>query len=242
MSRSNPKFNNGDIVQVISNKSKYKGMFGKFEGYTTGQHDNMCKVEIGLDVVFLMETSIKLIKEKHIANIYYTEIHRNIEEEIMQHEKNIEVKYEGKHIRIGVHKLNGNTYMQQLNRDTVKNLWFRFEPEYYLDYKEYIKEYCDYLKEEATYPDLGYNKILDGETLEHYIALFSADEVYINHQCVYSTKSDVTYTKAKYIEDMTTHMIPNKYYPFINNINISIDDTTKDITIHFAVTLRYEEI
>ena len=240
MSRYNPKFEIGDVVQVVSKKSKHNGMFGIFKGYANGLNDNICRVEIGYDIIFLMETSIKLITEKNIADLHYAETHKSIEEETMQPERNIEVKYEGKNIRIGVHKVNGNTYMQTV--DAATNLWFRFEPEYYLDYEEYIKEYCDYLKEEATYPNLGYNRILDGDTLEHYIALFNADEVYINHQCVYSTKCDVTYTKEKYIEDMTTHMIPNKYYPFINNVNISIDDTTKGVTIHFTVTLRYEEL
>ena len=242
MSRYDPKFKKGDAVQVVSKKSKYRTFFGVFEGYTNGSNDHMCKVKIGNDVIYLMENSIKLITEKNIADLHYAEACKSIEEKNMQHERHIDVKYEGKHIRIGVHKLNGNTYMQQVGKDDISNLWFRFEPEYYLDYEEYIKEYCNYLKEEATYPNLGYNRILDGDTLEHYIALFNADEVYINHQCVYSNKCDVSYTKEKYINDMMTHMIPNKYYPFINNVNISIDDTTKDVTIHFAVTLRYEEL
>ena len=242
MSRYDPKFNKGDVVQVVSNKSKHRTFFGVFEGYTNGSNDHMCKVNIGGDIIYLMETSIKLITEKNIADSHYFEARKLMEKNNMLKNENVIVKYEGNHIRIGTSKATGNTYMQLKEYNSTPNLWYRFEPEYYFDYEEYIKEYCDYLKEEATYPNLGYNRILDGETLEHYIALFNAAEVYINHQCVYSTKSDVTYTKEKYIEDMTTHMIPNKYYPFINNINISIDDTTKDVTIHFAVTLRYEEL
>ena len=156
--------------------------------------------------------------------------------------ENVIVKYEGNHIRIGTSKATGNTYMQLKNNNSCPNLWYRFEPEYYLDYEEYIKEYCDYLKTEATYPNMSYCRILDAITLNQYISMFSPSEVYVNHQCIYSDKCDVTYTKEKYIEDMTTHMIPNKYYPFINNVTISVDDTTGDVTIHFAVTLRYEEL
>ena len=134
MSRNDPKFNIDDIVQVVSKKSKHCGMFGKFKGYTTGLNDHICRVEIGFDIVFLMENSIKLITEKNIADLHYCEACKEIEEKTMQHERNIEVKYEGKYIRIGVHKLNGNTYMQKVGRDDISNLWFRFEPEYYLDY------------------------------------------------------------------------------------------------------------
>lgn len=239
MSRYSPKFEIGDVVQVVSKKSKHNRMFGVFKGYTNGLNDHMCRVEIGYDIIFLMENSIKLIKEKNIADLHYAEAFK---EETMQSESNINVKYEGKHIRIGVHKINGNTYMQKVGKDALTTLWYRFEPEYYLDYEEYIKEYCDYLKKESNCPNMHYCRILDSETLEHYIAMFSPSEVYINHQCVYSDKCDVTYTKEKYIEDMMTHMIPNKYYPFINNVNISVDDTTGDITIHFAVTIRYEEL
>lgn len=154
----------------------------------------------------------------------------------------VEVLFTGSKIRIGKSKTSGYMYFQTTDTSMPSGVWYRFEPEYYTDYEEYMKEYCEYLKTDTIYPNLGYCKILDGETLEHYIALFNASEVYINHQCVYSNKCDVTYTKQKYVEDMTTHMIPNKYYPFINNINISMDDTTKDVTIHFSVTLRYEEL
>ena len=66
MSRYNPKFDVGDIVQVVSKKSKYKTFFGVFEGYTNECNDHMCKVNIGGDIIYLMETSIKLIKEKNI--------------------------------------------------------------------------------------------------------------------------------------------------------------------------------
>ena len=240
MSRYCPKFTEGDVVQVISSKSKHKGMFGIFRGYTNGLSDYICRVEINNDFVFLTESSIKLITEKNIADIHVKAVCEEVSKKNMQNERNIDVKYEGKHIRIGVHKLNGNTYMQQVDND-IGSLWFRFEPEYYLDYEEYIKEYCTYLKNEATYPDLSSFQILDDTTLNHYMYMFKPSEVYLNHQCIYSDNCDVTYTKEKYVEDMKTHMIPNKYYPFINNVNISVDDTTKKITIHFSVTIRYEE-
>lgn len=67
----------------------------------------------------------------------------------MENTTNIEVKYEGKFIRIGKHKINGNTYFQRSDVDPIHDLWYRFEPEYYCDYEEYIKEYCDYLKQES---------------------------------------------------------------------------------------------
>ena len=232
MSRSSPKFKEGDIVQVISNKSKHKGMFGKFRGYTKGLNDHMCRVEIGFDIVFLMENSIKLITEHNIADLHYTEANKAVEEKTMQHERNIEVKYEGKHIRIGVHKLNGNTYMQKIDSDEIKNLWFRFEPEYYLDYEEYIKEYCDYLKKEAIYPDLRYNRILDGETLNHYIAMYNPIEVYINTECVYDSENDIEYCVESYIQDMQ-NLAKLNFYPFIKSINIEVISNH-----HFKITFK----
>lgn len=87
MSRYNPKFDIGDVVQVVSKKSKHNGMFGVFKGYTNGLHDNVCRVEIGYDIIFLMEDSIKLITEKNIADLHYAEASKSIEEETMQPEK-----------------------------------------------------------------------------------------------------------------------------------------------------------
>ena len=73
MSRYNPKFEIGDVVQVVSKKSKHNGMFGVFKGYTNGLNDHMCRIEIGCDIIFLMETSIKLITEKNIAHLHCAE-------------------------------------------------------------------------------------------------------------------------------------------------------------------------
>ena len=220
MSRYNPKFEIGDVVQVVSKKSKHNGMFGIFKGYTNGLNDHMCRIEIGFDIIFLMETSIKLITEKNIADLHYAEAFKSIEEETMQPERNIEVKYEGKNVRIGVHKINGNTYVQKVDAET--NLWFRFEPEYYFDYEEYIKEYCDYLKREANYPNMSYTTILGKDTLEHYIALFSPKRVDINGETVYDDGYDVRYSVQNYIDDMEGCMIPRKYYPIIEEVIIRV--------------------
>ena len=238
MSRYSPKFEIGDIVQVVSKKSKYETFFGVFEGYTNGSNDNMCKVKIGGDIIYLMETSIKLITEKNIADLHYAEACKSIKEETMQIERNIELKYEGKHIRIGVHKLNGNTYMQQVGKDHIKNLWFRFEPEYYLDYEEYIKEYCDYLKKESNCPNMSYTNILGKDTLEHYIASFSPKRVDINGETVYDDGYDVRYSVQNYIDDMEGCMMPHKYYPIIEEVIIRVVDGCR-YELEFKTKLEY---
>ena len=236
MSRYDPKFEIGDVVQVVSKKSKHNGKFGIFKGYTNGLNEHMCRVEIGYDIIYLMEPSIKLITEKHIADLHYAEARKSIEEEDMQPERNIEVKYEGKHIRIGVHKINGNTYMQTV--DDATNLWVRFEPEYYLDYEEYIKEYCDYLKTEVNYPNMSYDNILGKATLEHYIALFSPKRIDINGENVYHDGYDVRYSVDNYIDDMEGCMIPRKYYPIIQEVIIRAVDGCR-YELEFKTRLEY---
>lgn len=52
----------------------------------------------------------------------------------------IDVKYEGKSIRIGVSKTNGYVYFQKVETDH-KGIWYRFEPSYYLDYEEFLEDY-----------------------------------------------------------------------------------------------------
>jgi hypothetical protein len=52
----------------------------------------------------------------------------------------VDVKYEGKSIRIGVSRTNGCVYFQQI-KNNVKGIWFRFDPAYYEDYTEFLKDY-----------------------------------------------------------------------------------------------------
>ena len=156
--------------------------------------------------------------------------------------ENVLVQYEGDFIRIGVSKKTGKTYIHVIEDTNLPALWFRFEPEYYTDYEEYLQDYRNYVKQtESTFPDLHYQRVLDGETLDHYIGLFSPQEVFINNECVYSTVSDVSYTKEKYAEDMSVHMIPNKYYPFIREVNISVDESTQQFKLNFSVVIKYKE-
>ena len=54
---------------------------------------------------------------------------------------NVDIKYEGKSIRIGVSKTNGYVYFQQVKRNTNKHIWFRFDPSYYEDYTEFLEDY-----------------------------------------------------------------------------------------------------
>ena len=53
---------------------------------------------------------------------------------------NVDIKYEGKSIRIGVSKTNGYVYFQQI-KNNVKGIWYRFEPSYYEDYTEFLEDY-----------------------------------------------------------------------------------------------------
>ena len=92
MSRYNPKFEIGDIVQVVSKKSKHNRMFGIFKGYTNGSNDDMCRIEIGYDIIFLMETSIKLITEKNIADLHCFEECKLMEEHNMLKNENVIVQ------------------------------------------------------------------------------------------------------------------------------------------------------
>ena len=58
----------------------------------------------------------------------------------MMRSVNIEVKYVGKHIRIGVAPTNGHVYFQPLHLEETK-FWFRFDPAYYQDYEEFLHDY-----------------------------------------------------------------------------------------------------
>lgn len=150
--------------------------------------------------------------------------------------KDVQIKYRGDQIHIGVSKTNGNIYFRPLAYED--DVWYRFEPEYYMDYKEYIADYTKY-RDTPVYPNMRHSLILDRDTVEHYQGLFSPYEIYINDRCVYGSHYDLSYTLETYLEDMHTHMIPHNYYPVINGVEIKVDDTTSQIRLYFKVTIKY---
>lgn len=58
----------------------------------------------------------------------------------MCHAHDVEIKFEGKHIRIGISKDNLKTYIQYKKYDPDNHLWIEFNKDEFLDYKEYMEK------------------------------------------------------------------------------------------------------
>lgn len=152
---------------------------------------------------------------------------------MLKNADNLSVKYEGKYIRIAIHKNTGKTYLQPL--DNSVRMWFRFEREHYEDYKEYIQDFEEYCADNMR--DMSYCTILNEETLEYYLASYAPVSVFINDECVYDDGSDVAYTLAQYKNDIK-EMHQYNYYPFIENINIKVV-SNHHYSLSFKVVLKH---
>ena len=156
----------------------------------------------------------------------------------MTNNNNIDVKYVGDNIKIGVHKKTGETYIQPRDTDATL-IWYRFEPCYYLDYEQYINDYYAWIRtDKATYPDLSYLTILDGDTLEHYIAQYQPIEVLVNNECIYNKDNDVEYVLEEYKNDMKK-LAELNFYPFIEHVDLDVVDYNA-FKLSFKTNIRHK--
>ena len=157
----------------------------------------------------------------------------------------IELLYAGTHIRIGRSKKNGNIYFQKIDEPT-NLMWFRFEKEYYDDYKYYLRDFDKYeqsvvdgtanIFENKIYPDLSYYTVLNKETLDYYIDTFRPISVFVNNECIFDESEDVSYTMKDYCSDMTD-LAKNNYFPFIEEIKLNVVHN-HNYTISFKTCIK----
>lgn len=147
----------------------------------------------------------------------------------MEKLENIEILYTGNHIRIGKAKANSLLYIQPL-KDKPTRMWFRFDPEYYYDYKEYLADFEDFKSTRSNDADPTCLTILNEDTLNHYIQTYRPHSIYVNDECIYSINCDVSYDIATYCEDMYSFAKFHNYYPHIEKVQIDIVDNGYSIS------------